>query len=137
MGRPSPSTSSWIGSPGSRTWSRTVRDMALQRQSSVDRAIDKLDLGTATNEADRLRRALDLVIQDLFALGTWIEAGAIGRADRSVSLASVCERIDEMIHAVQLRRQPDPSAQRQGQRRTTVLDRTPTRMDRSEGTSGP
>jgi PAS domain S-box-containing protein len=84
----------------------TVRDMAAQRRSSVDRAIEQLDLATARADVKRLQASLDQVIQRLFALGTSIEAGASDDIELSERLATAVERIDQIIQAVQQGRKP-------------------------------
>ncbi len=79
----------------------TVRDMTAARRSTVDRAIDKLDLAGARMQVDRLQSALDQVIQRLFALGASIEAGA-NKPDLEARLTTAVRHIDQVIEAVQV-----------------------------------
>jgi PAS domain S-box-containing protein len=87
--------------PGLPFMVATVRDMTAERRSSVDRAIDKLDLAGARMQVDRLQSALDQVIQRLFALGASIEAGAANESDLSARLNTALKHIDQIIEAVQ------------------------------------
>jgi hypothetical protein len=98
--------------PGHPLVVATVRDVAAQRRSSVDRAIDQLDLATARTEVTRLRASLDQVIQRLFALGASIEAGASDHTELSHRLSMAVERIDQIIDAVQQGRKPDSDRDR-------------------------
>ncbi len=87
--------------PGSSLIVATVRDMTSERASSVDRAIDKLDLTRANKQVDRLQAALDLVIQRLFGLGTSIAASASNQSVLSERMAAAVQGIDQIIEAVQ------------------------------------
>jgi PAS domain S-box-containing protein len=101
--------------PGTPLVMAAVRDVAEQRRSSVDRAIDQLDLATARGQVTRLQASLDHVIQRLFALGTSIEAGSADQADEddlSNRLAAAVDRIDQIIEAVQQGRKPDSGRER-------------------------
>lgn len=87
--------------PGLPFMVATVRDMTAERRSSVDRAIDKLDLASARTQVDLLQSALDLVIQRLFALGASIEAGAANSSALSARLNTALQHIDQIIEVVQ------------------------------------
>jgi eukaryotic-like serine/threonine-protein kinase len=78
----------------------TVRDMTAQRGSTVDRAIDRLDLAAARAEVDKLRTALDVVVQRLFGLGAALEAGAADDTILRQRLDTALERIDQIIEIV-------------------------------------
>jgi PAS domain-containing protein len=82
----------------------TVRDMTLLRHSSVDVAIGKIDLGLANAQIDELQASLDLVIQQLFALGTSLMASAANETVLAERLENAVRGIDEVIDAVQQRR---------------------------------
>ncbi len=101
--------------PGTPFVLATVRDVAEQRRSSVDRAIGELDLASSRRQVTRLQASLDQVIQRLFALGTSIEAGPVDQADEadlSNRLAAAVDRIDQIIEAVQQGRKPDSDRER-------------------------
>jgi PAS domain-containing protein len=82
----------------------TVRDMTAERQSSVDGAIARIDLANAISRIDQLQESLDLVIQQLFGLGTSIVASASNDSALSQRLDDAVRGIDQVIDAVQQRR---------------------------------
>ena len=92
--------------PGGSLIVATVRDMTHQRQSSVDRAIVRIDLANAKDHIVRLQESLDLVIQRLFALGTSIEASALDEPVLLERMAGATRRINEIIDTVQKQRLP-------------------------------
>jgi PAS domain S-box-containing protein len=87
--------------PGVSLVVATVRDMTEQRQLTADRALRTIELTSARAENDRLRLALDLIVQRLFGLGIALNAGAAD--DRTVTerLEAAVSGIDEIIDGVQ------------------------------------
>ncbi|MEO7370366.1 MAG: PAS domain-containing protein [Ilumatobacteraceae bacterium] len=95
--------------PNSTILVSTVRDMTALRQSSVDGAIARIDLALARTRIDQLQESLDLVIQQLFALGTSIMASASDETALADRLEKAVRGIDEVIDAVQDRRRASHS----------------------------
>lgn len=90
----------------------TIRDVTAVRHASVDYAINKIDLTNARSQVARLEHFLDLVIQQLFALGTSISASASNGTVLAERLATALQGIDQIIDIVQESRQPlGPDAQ--------------------------
>ena len=87
--------------PGTNLVAATVRDMTARRHAAADAALDKIDLANLRLEADRLRDALDLVIQQLFALGMSIAAGASNETLLADRMATALHGIDQIIESVQ------------------------------------
>ena len=75
--------------------------MTAHRHAAADAALDKIDLANLTIEADRLRDALDLVIQQLFALGMSIAASASNETQLADRMATALHGIDAIIESVQ------------------------------------
>ena len=90
--------------PGTSFVAATVRDMSAPRRAAAECALDRIDLTNARVEADRLRESLDLVIQQLFALGMSIAAGASNEALLADRMATALHGIDQIIEAVQTSR---------------------------------
>ena len=90
--------------PGTNLVAATVRDMTAHRHAAADAALDKIDLANLTIEADRLRDALDLVIQQLFALGMSIAASASNETQLADRMATALHGIDAIIESVQTER---------------------------------
>jgi PAS domain S-box-containing protein len=91
----------------------TVRDMTEQRHLTADRALRTLELGRARNENDRLRQALDLIVQRLFGIGIAMNAGTPDTDATSKRLQDAVGAIDAIIEGVQRIRQSDaPEAPR-------------------------
>lgn len=84
----------------------TIRDVTAVRHASVDYAINRIDLANARNQIARLEHFLDLVIQQLFALGTSISASASNGTALAERLAAALQGIDQIIDIVQDSRQP-------------------------------
>jgi PAS domain S-box-containing protein len=91
--------------PGTDLVAATVRDMTAQRRAAAESALARIDLGRLRVETDRLRAALDLVIQQLFALGMSIAAGAANETLLADRMATATHGIDEIIESVQTVRQ--------------------------------
>ena len=82
----------------------TVRDVTALRHSTVDMAISRIDLANAHTRIDGLQNSLDLVVQRLFALGTWLSAAAASETALTDRLGTSVQRINDVIEAVQERR---------------------------------
>ncbi|MEP7112756.1 MAG: hypothetical protein ABI862_05790, partial [Ilumatobacteraceae bacterium] len=76
------------------------------RHASVDHAINRIDLANTRRQVARLQHFLDLVIQQLFALGTSISASASNGTLLAERLAAALQGIDQIIDIVQESRQP-------------------------------
>lgn len=85
----------------------TVRDMTEHRHLTADRALVNIDLARARAENDRLRRALDLIIQRLFGLGMLISATASNSELVNERMIRAVNGIDEIIEDAQRARQVD------------------------------
>ena len=83
----------------------TVRDMTAQRQCVVDSAIGRIDLAAAKVRIEQLEESLDLVIQELFALGTSILADASNGNDLTYRMDTAVQALDDVINTVQRGRQ--------------------------------
>jgi len=87
--------------PGTNLVAATVRDMTAHRFAAAESALDKIDLNNLRVEADHLRASLDLVIQQLFALGMSITAGAANEMLLADRMTTALHGIDEIIQSVQ------------------------------------
>ena len=87
--------------PGTTLVAATVRDMTAHRRAAADSALNKIDLANLRVEGDRLRVSLDLVIQQLFALGMSIAAGASNETVLADRMTMALQGIDEIIQSVQ------------------------------------
>lgn len=87
--------------PGTNLVAATVRDMTAHRLAAAESALDKIDLTNLRVEADHLRTWLDLVIQQLFALGMTITAGAANETLLADRMTTALHGIDEIIQSVQ------------------------------------
>lgn len=79
----------------------TVRDMTTPRVLAVAHALCKIDLAATRSEADQLRVALDLVIQQLFGLGMSIAASASSETLLTERMTAALQGIDQIIEVVQ------------------------------------
>ena len=90
--------------PGTNLVAATVRDMTAHRFAAAESALDKIDLNNLRVEAHRLRASLDLVIQQLFALGMSITAGAANETLLADRMTTALHGIDGIIQSVQAER---------------------------------
>lgn len=92
--------------PGTPFVVATVRDMTAQRHLTADRALRTIELGRAQAANDRLRQALDLVVQRLFGIGIVMNAAPDSEA-MGKRLHDAVAGIDAIIEEVQRIRQVD------------------------------
>lgn len=93
--------------PGTALVVATVRDMTEQRHLTADRALRTIELDRARVENDRLRQALDLIVQRLFGLGISMNAGTPDSEEMRKRLHDAVAGIDAIIEGVQRIRQAD------------------------------
>jgi PAS domain S-box-containing protein len=84
--------------PNTTMIAATVRDMTRERQAAADQAIQRLDLIATIRRNEQMIAYYDVMLQQLFALGTHLEAAAhrdrSGGSGRFLQAASV---VDELI----------------------------------------
>jgi PAS domain S-box-containing protein len=84
--------------PGTSVVAATVRDMTEQRRQAVERAIERLGLVTTMQRNEQLMAYYDVMIQQLFALGTHFEAQSVRDTSRQAGrFRHAATLIDQLI----------------------------------------
>jgi PAS domain S-box-containing protein len=83
--------------PDTTTVVAVVRDMSLARKTSVDSAIDRLDLGAANARNDAMMAWHDLIVQRLFAVAAHLQAQ---RKNPTFDADVAVREIDDLISTV-------------------------------------
>ena len=79
----------------------TVRNVAAERQAAADMAVQRMNLHAAMSQVAKLVAAHDLVLQELFALGSHLEAQvASGHPELRTRLSEAVTIVDEAIKSI-------------------------------------